>query len=97
MDTEVNINVHVVNGTSTAPAAIGHSTSANTGLPTPGSAARTVTDKQVEDALFGYLQGMRALGHTRVDFTQAARALSLPVSVVVAAADALKSKGVEIA
>jgi hypothetical protein len=85
-------------GTSAAPAAvIGQSTSANTRLPPPGLTAPVITATQVEDALFGYLQGMRALGRTKVDITEAARALGLPASMIVAAAQALKGKGVEVA
>lgn len=71
-------------------------TSANTGATAPAPNAPQLTAEQVENALYGYLQGMRALGHTRVNVADAARALHLHVSAVLAAAHALKKKGVEV-
>lgn len=53
--------------------------------------------KQVEDALYGYLQAMRALGRETIDVTEAARALGVSVAEVLNAAGALKERGVEVA
>jgi hypothetical protein len=89
--------VHLSTSTTAAPAAIGQSTTANTGHSSMQGSVAIVTAKQAEDALFGYLQSIRALGRTKVNFSEAARALGLSIDMVVAAAHALKDKGVEVA
>ncbi len=52
--------------------------------------------KGVEDAVYGYIQAVRALGRTHISTLEIASALNLPVSSVQQASAALISKGVKL-
>ena len=51
---------------------------------------------KVADAVYGYIQALRALGHDRVSSTDIANALSLPLSDVNRAVMILRDKGVRV-
>ena len=55
-------------------------------------------DKKVDvkGAVFSHIRAMRALGHTRVNTDQVAKALSLPPSEVERAIGELSSKGIKV-
>lgn len=65
---------------------------------TPGAAAEPDAEQaeKIADALYGYLQAMRAMGRERVDAAEAARVLGVSVAQVLDAAGALKERGVEV-
>lgn len=93
----MSTDLRLTSGTSTSTGAfIGNPTSANTGTTSPAPGAPGLTAEQVENALYGYVQGMRALGRTKINIAEAAHALHVSESLVLAAAHALKSKGVEV-
>ena len=50
-----------------------------------------------EKAVYAYIRALRALGHTTANTADIARALSLPLSDVDRAVQALKTKGVNVA
>lgn len=52
--------------------------------------------KSVENAVYAYIRAIRTLGRTTVNTIEIAAALSIPVSKVNAALDALKRKGVRV-
>jgi hypothetical protein len=51
--------------------------------------------RNIENAIYAYIQAVRALGHTTVNTSQIAEALSLPLTVVEQALESLKKKGVK--
>lgn len=51
---------------------------------------------KIEDAVYAHIQAMRALGRTRVNTAQIARALGLKTQVVDRAVSGLESKGVRV-
>jgi hypothetical protein len=53
--------------------------------------------KRIEDAVYGYLQAVRALGKTQVNSSEIARALGLSVSQVDEILPKLSAKGVRLA
>ena len=57
---------------------------------------RRSVPKKVENAVYGYIRAVRALGHTYVNSLEVARALSLPVTDVEAAMQNLSDKGVRV-
>ena len=58
---------------------------------------RDQTPKRIENAVYGYIQAVRALGRERISTSEIASALAIPISSVAGAIDALKEKGVKIA
>jgi hypothetical protein len=52
------------------------------------------TSPSVDDAVFGYIRAVRALGRTEVNSIEVARALHLPQSEVDAALHRLRERGV---
>jgi hypothetical protein len=55
-----------------------------------------LTSSAIEDAVYAHLQAMRALGHTRVNTTEVARALGLPLELVDATIASLVKRGVKV-
>lgn len=55
-----------------------------------------VKEKQIVDAVFGYIQAVRALGRTTINTLDVARALSLSPSDVERTLSSLAKKGVKI-
>jgi hypothetical protein len=51
--------------------------------------------KTLENAVYAYIQAIRALGHTRINTRDIADALSLPIEDVDRAINSLKQKGVK--
>jgi hypothetical protein len=94
----MTISIVSVDGTSTSSSvSVGTSTSANSGqMELAVARARGVTLEQVQNALYRYLQGMRAMGRTHIDIVEAAHTLNVSTTTVLAAARALKDKGVGI-
>lgn len=50
--------------------------------------------KDIERAVFGYIRAMRALGHTKINTTTIADALSLPITEVNRVVARLQERGV---
>ncbi len=65
---------------------------------TPGATAEPDAEQaeKIADALYAYLQAMRALGRETIDVVEAARALGVSAAAVLEAARSLKERGVEI-
>jgi len=63
----------------------------------PPSRRSTRGSKSVESAVYAYIRAIRTLGRTTVNTIEIAAALSIPVSKVNAALDALRRKGVRVA
>jgi hypothetical protein len=58
-------------------------------------AHRTVrSQRNVENAVYGYIRAVRALGRTKISTAEVARALALSVSEVNSVLASLKGKGV---
>jgi hypothetical protein len=55
-----------------------------------------VKDKKIVDAVFGYIQAVRALGRTTINTIEVARALNLSPSDVERTLSSLSKKGVKI-
>jgi hypothetical protein len=53
-------------------------------------------NSSIENAVYGYIQAIRALGRTKINTAEVAAALSLAVSEVNGALSALKKKGVRL-
>lgn len=53
--------------------------------------------RALENAVYGHIQAVRALGRTEISASEIAAALSLPIRDVMSALNALQSKGVKIA
>lgn len=51
--------------------------------------------RNIENAIYAYIQAVRALGHTTLNTIQIAEALSLPAATVEQALESLKKKGVK--
>jgi hypothetical protein len=51
----------------------------------------------IENAVYGYLQALRALNRTRVTTSEIASALSVQEAVVISVISAMKVKGVKVA
>jgi hypothetical protein len=68
-----------------------------------GSTAGVVASKTgpstraMENAVYGHIRAIRALGRTQVSASEIAAALFLPVGDVITALNALRSKGVKVA
>ena len=58
--------------------------------------AKLHSPKNVEAAVYGYIQSVRNLGQTRVNSLDIARALSLPIGDVEVAIQRLSDRGVRI-
>jgi hypothetical protein len=58
---------------------------------------RVTVSKALENAVYGHIRAVRALGRKQISASEIASALSLPVTDVVKALVALRSKGVKIA
>jgi hypothetical protein len=56
-----------------------------------------VSRRALENAVYGYLQAVRALGRTEISASEIAAALSLPITEVMITLKALGSKGVKVA
>ena len=69
-------------------------TDVSSGSSTPS--AKLHSPKNVEAAVYGYIQSVRHLGQTRVNSLDIARALSLPISDVEVALRRLSDKGVRV-
>ncbi len=52
------------------------------------------TNKNVQNAVYAYIRAVRALGRTKINTTEVADALSLPVAEVNGALSSLKKRGV---
>ena len=65
-------------------------------LPPAKKVAPKKSQKKIENAVYAHLQALRALGQTKAETVEIARALSIPVRDVNAAVNALKSKGVRV-
>jgi hypothetical protein len=55
-----------------------------------------VVGKAVQNAVYGYIQAIRALGRDKVDSSEIAEALSLPITDVEQALALLRGKGVKL-
>jgi hypothetical protein len=53
--------------------------------------------RALENAVYGHIRAIRALGRTKISASEIATALSLPIRDVIKALNALRSKGVKIA
>lgn len=53
--------------------------------------------KALENAVYGHIRAVRALGRTQINASEIAAALSVPLSDVITAIAALRNKGVKIA
>ena len=74
------------------------STSASTVvMSTSGVTHHSAPLKPLENAVYGHIQAVRALGRTEITASEIAAALSVPVLDVINALAALTSKGVKIA
>ena len=60
------------------------------------SPRRRSAPKEVENAIYGYIRAMRALGHTSIVSTDISDALNLPIRDVERAMRRLRSRGVRI-
>ncbi len=58
---------------------------------------RRLTSKGVENAVYGYIRAIRALGRTNITTGEISRALEIPLEQVDAAVSNLKNKGVKVA
>jgi hypothetical protein len=70
----------------TGPAMISQIPSAKRGL---------LRQKKIENAVFGYIQAVRALGRTTINTTEVARALDLNLADVERTLSALRRRGVK--
>jgi hypothetical protein len=70
--------------TSVTPASAGYSRSAG-------------SNKNVENAVYAHIQAMRTLGRTKINTSDIATALGLPVAEVDKTIAALRKKGVKVA
>ena len=52
--------------------------------------------KAIENAVYGHIRAIRALGRTQVTVSEIAAALSIPQTAVVQALGALRAKGVKL-
>lgn len=94
--------IHV--GATSSTAATMTTMFANTGMVALGSPATKmsvvaktgVNAKDVQNAVYGHLQAVRALGRTEVTSDEVAQALRLPRATVEKAFRSLASKGVKI-
>jgi hypothetical protein len=59
------------------------------------SFARPKGSKAIQNAVYGYIRAVRALGRKQLNTTEIADALSIPVNDVNHAVSALKKKGVK--
>jgi len=59
----------------------------------PGSGAAT---KAIENAVYGHIRAIRALGRMQVTVSEIAAALSIPQAAVIQALGALRDKGVKL-
>jgi hypothetical protein len=75
---------------------IGPGTRSATIVPSTSPLQTGASSKQAEDAVYGYLQAIRALGRTTVGSTEVAQALKLPRTIVEQALRNLDSKGVRV-
>lgn len=74
----------------------GATTSAATTTIAPISGAQpAVSNKNIENAVYGHLRAVRALGRTEILPSEIAAALSIPTSAVIEALTNLQSKGVK--
>lgn len=60
-----------------------------------GIKPRLVKDKKIENAVFGYIQAVRALGRTTINTTEVSRALNLRLADVERTLSALRKRGVK--
>ncbi len=58
---------------------------------------RSLSDKDVEKAVYAYIRAVRALGRETINTLDISRALSIPLPRVEKAAERLESKGVRLA
>ena len=65
--------------------------------PVIGGAGISKSAAEVQKAVYAHIQALRALGRTNVNTVEVARALSLPLTLVDAAVESLKTKGVKTA
>lgn len=61
----------------------------------PARARRVRANKSVQNAVYGYIRAVRALGRTKISTAEVADALSLKVPDVNGALSSLKKKGVK--
>jgi hypothetical protein len=78
------------------------STATSVGMTTLSSAgvvteSRPHSDEVVESAVYAHLQALRALGQTRVNTADVAKALGIPQSLVDRTLESLLKKGVKVA
>ena len=59
--------------------------------------SRRSVPKEVENAVYGFIKAVRALGRTNITTGEISRALEIPLKQVDAAALNLKNKGVKVA
>jgi DNA-binding MarR family transcriptional regulator len=62
----------------------------------PRARASRQKNKSVENAIYAYIQAIRALGRTQIVTTEIADALSLPTVSVNRAISSLNKKGVKV-
>lgn len=81
------------------PFSFGFTTSASpfgSSYPVKDAAPRSHSNrKPLEDAVYGYIRAVRALGRTSVNTTEIASALGLPLGAVESALSALRDRGVK--
>jgi hypothetical protein len=51
-------------------------------------------NKNIEAAVYGYIQALRALGKTQINTAEIARALGIPISIVASVLPKLGEKGI---
>ena len=71
-------------------------TSGFTGVAGTGGAG-SLSNKNVESAVYAHIQAIRALGRTTINTVEISNALGLPQAIVDGTLDSLKKKGVRVA
>jgi|ERR1700688_3537 len=73
-----------------------HTTVVGTGTSGTGTAG-SLSNKDIENAVYAHIQAVRALGRTTINTVEISNALGLPQNVVDGTIDALKKKGIKVA
>jgi len=63
----------------------------------PSLATAQIADDNIENAVYGHIRAIRALGRTRIDTSEIANALGISISQVHKTLESLKKKGVRLA
>ncbi len=66
-----------------------------TQAPVPSGTRPALSSKSIENAVYGHIRAVRALGRTEILPSEIAAALSIPPSAVIEALTALQNKGIK--